>query len=102
MDGWCIFFFFFKYPLTPVPPALAHLGGSFYRTDKAKLLYKFKEFTDNEPPPETDIFIVDAMFFLHTLQNPPNTYEKTAEEFLQRLCCLAPKVHFLMSTKHCL
>ncbi len=67
-----------------------------------KLLHKLKKLTDNEPPRETHIVIVDAMFFLHTLQNPPNTYGKIAEEFLQRLCCLAPKVHFLIDTKYCL
>ncbi len=59
--------------LTQVPPALAHLDGSFYRTDKAKF-HKLKELTDNEAPLETDIFIADALFFLHTLQNPPDTF----------------------------
>ncbi len=91
-----------RYPLIPVSPALVHLYGSLYRTDKAKLFHKLMKLINNEPPPETDIFIIDAMLFLHTLQNLRNTYGKIAEEFLQRLCRLGPKVHFLMSTKCCL
>ncbi len=55
------------------------------KTNKAKLLHKLQELPDNEKPFGTYILIVDTMFFLHTLQNPPNTYGKIAEEILQRL-----------------
>lgn len=75
----------FSHPLTPVPPALAHLDGSLNKTDKSKLMRKLEKLTNNEPPLETDIVIVDAMFFIHTLQDPPNTYGKLAKEILQKL-----------------
>ncbi len=53
----------FKHPLKPVSPALAHLDGSLNKTEKDKLLHKLDECTEDESPPETDILIVDAIFF---------------------------------------
>ena len=85
----------FSHPLTPVPPALAHLDGSLNKTDKSKLMLKLEKLNNNEPPLEKDIVIVDAMLFIHTLQDPPNTYGKLAKEILHKLCCLAPKVQFV-------
>ncbi len=62
----------FKHPLKPVSLTLAHLHGSLNKIDKAKLLHKVEERTDNEPPQETNILIVDAMFFQNTLHNSPS------------------------------
>ena len=57
----------FSHPLTPVPPALAHLDGSLNKTDKSKLMHKLEKLTTNEQPIVTGIVIVEAMFFIHTL-----------------------------------
>ncbi len=54
----------FTFTSIPVPQALAHLDGTLNKTEKVKLLHKFK-LPDNEPRLETDIRIVDAIFFLH-------------------------------------
>ncbi len=84
----------FKDPLTLFPPALAHLDGSLYRTDKVKLFHKFKELTDNEPLPEIDIFIVNVMFFLHTLQNPPIHRESWLKNFCKGCAAWPSKFTF--------
>ncbi len=84
----------FKCPLTPVSPALAHFDGSLYRTDRAQLLHKLEELTDNEPQPETDIFIVDAMFLLHTLHNPPVHMERQLTNFCKACAAWLPKFTF--------
>ncbi len=57
----------------------------------------------NEPPPEADILIVDAIFFKHTLHNPSNTYGKISEEILQKLAAWFPKFTLsVMCTNYCL
>ena len=85
----------FKYPLTPVPLSLSHLDGSFNKTDKSKLLQKLEKQIDSDIPSDIDVVIVDAMFFLHTLVNPPSTFGKLSEEILKRLCKLANRVDFV-------
>ena len=69
----------FSHSLTPVPPALVHLDGSLNKTDNSKVMHKLEKLAINEPPTETDIVIVDALFFIHT-NDPTFTYGKLAEE----------------------
>ena len=85
----------FQHPLTPVPLALAHLDGSLNKTDKAQLLRRLEKMCESANPERTDVIIVDAAFFLHTMQSPPMSFGKIAEDILQRLCSMAPEVHFV-------
>ena len=90
----------FRYPLTPVPLSLAHIDGSMNKTDKAKLLHVLEKKVESIPPESSSIgtVIIDVMFFLHTLVNPPSTYGKLAEVELQKICCMAPRVDFFVRT----
>ncbi|RUM44803.1 MAG: hypothetical protein DSY80_04015 [Desulfocapsa sp.] len=85
----------FQFPLTPVPLSLAHLDGTLNKTDKSKLVHRIEKMADSEPPNEINVVIVDAMFYLHSLISPPNTYGQIAEELLQALCSMAPVIHFV-------
>ena len=61
----------FQFPLTPVPLFLTHIDGTPNKTDKAKLLHHLEKLVETEAPTHTDIVLIDAMFFLHTLIDPP-------------------------------
>ena len=88
----------FKYPLTPVPLSLAHIDGSLNKTDKAKLLHKLEGMVKSDVPDQIDVTVVDAMFFLHTIQNPPESYGKMASHVLQRLCDMSERTDFVCDT----
>lgn len=64
----------YMFPLTPVPLALAHVDGNMNKTDKSRLLHKLEAMIESSGMPSNgvDITLVDAMFLLHTLVNPPN------------------------------
>ena len=85
----------FQYPLTPVPLSLCHLDGSLNKTDKAKMMHKLEGKVNSDPPQQIDVTVVDAMFLLHTMQNPPNAFGKIAEDILQRLCNMSGRVDFV-------
>ena len=85
----------FRFPLTPVPFPVSHLDGSINKTDKSKLLHKLEEKVESNLPQKIDTMIMDAMFFLHTIINPPSSFGKLAEEFLQKICSMAPRIDFV-------
>ena len=88
----------FKYPLTPVPLSLANLNGTMNHTDKAKLLHKLEERIESDEPRAIDITVVDASFFMHTIQSAPQSYGKLAELLLQRLCSMSQRIDFVCDT----
>lgn len=88
----------FKYPLTPVPLALAHVDGSINKTDKAKLLHKLEGMVEHDKPSAIDVTLVDAMFLLHALVNLPASFGEIAELILRRLCDMAPRTDFVCDT----
>ena len=85
----------FQFPLTPVPLSLSHLDGSINKTDKSKLLHKLEEKVESNLPQKIDTMITDAMFLLHTIINPPSSFGKLAEELLQKICSMAPRIDFV-------
>ena len=82
----------FQFPLTPVPLSIGHIDGALNKTDKAKLLHRLAKVVESEPPEEIDAAIIDVMFYLHTIVNPPSSYGKIALDILQKICSMAPRV----------
>lgn len=84
-----------SYPLTPVPFSLCHITGEMNKTSKSVLMGKLEEFTtNNDLPQRTDVYIIDAMFFLRTL-NLPATFGGIAMTVLKQACCNAKVIHIV-------
>ena len=78
-----------KYPLTPVPSSLCHIDGNMNKTPKAKLLdHLEKTTTVSRHPVTVHVLIIDGMFFLHLLQDLPETYGSISRFILKRICTL--------------
>ena len=86
----------FTFPLTPVPLTLVSSTGHMNKTDKSKLLHRLEQTTDSNDPISVYATLVDAMFFLHTLVNPPNTFGGIAHLVLEKLCQMSERVDFIM------
>ena len=88
-----------SYPLTPVPMSLAHLDGTMTTTPKCKLMHKIEEDElEKAVPSSRDVYVVDAMFFIRTLQNVSHTYRHIAENIMRNICALGKHVHFVADT----
>ena len=75
-----------SYPLLEFPLSLSHVDGSLMKTDKSQLMAKLESTSESTPPAAVDIIIVDAMFYLHILQEIPETYGEIATKILKDLC----------------
>lgn len=53
------------FPITPMPLSLCHIDGSLNRTDKSVLIHELEKQVEDmeQPPPQTDLVIVDGFFF---------------------------------------
>ena len=71
------------YPISPVPLALCHLDGGFCKTDKSVLAKCLEPNIDQEPPPNTDVFLIDGFFILHSMKEVPKTFGSISKKFLQ-------------------
>ncbi|CAG9834603.1 unnamed protein product [Diabrotica balteata] len=71
------------YPISPVPLALCHLDGGFCKTDKSVLLKCLEPNVDQEPPRNTDVFLIDGFFILHSMKEVPKTFGVFQRNFLQ-------------------
>lgn len=85
-----------SYPLTPLPLSLCHIDGSIQKTPKSALLKYLETKTDSMSPPNVDVQIIDAMFFLHLYSNLPSNFKGVAKYLLSRLTdCNGKIVHFV-------
>lgn len=73
----------FAYPISPVPLALCHLDGGFCKTDKSVLVKCLEPNIDQEPPRNTDLFLIDGFFILHSMKEVPKTFGSISKKFLQ-------------------
>ena len=75
-----------KYRLTQVPLSstlsLANVDGSTKKAPKAKLLQGLESHVASANSASIDVMIIDAMFFLHLLVNPPSTFGSIAQYIL--------------------
>ena len=62
-----------KYPLTQVPLYFANADGSMKKIPKAKLLQELQSHVTSDKLASIDAMIIDAMFFLYLLVDPPST-----------------------------
>lgn len=75
-----------KYPLTPVPLSMSHVDGTMMKTPKSKLLEELEKRIASSPPSKIDVTIIDGMFFLHLLYQPPSTFGGLADYLLRQVC----------------
>ena len=75
-----------KYPLTPVPLSISHVDGTMQKTPKSKLLQELEKRVESSTPTKIDVTVIDAMFFLHLLHDPPPTFGGVASHVLRQVC----------------
>ena len=75
----------FCYPLTPVPLSLCHTDGTILSSPKAKLLTELESRVRSEAPTKIDAPVVDGMFFLHLLVDPPKTFKQIAIYLMRKM-----------------
>ena len=75
----------FCYPLTPVPLSLCYTDGTILKSPKAKLLTELESRVKSEAPTKIDAAVVDGMFFLHLLVDPPKTFKQIAIYLLRKM-----------------
>lgn len=88
----------FRYSLTPVPLALAHVNGAMNKTDKSALMKKLEKQVNTEEPMTCDAHVIDGMFLIQSLTNLPPTFGGVAKTILQILCSLSERVDFVCDT----
>ena len=87
-----------SYPLNEVPLALFSITGDMNKTSKSALMEKLEEMgKTNELPNEADAYIIDAMFFIRTL-DLPSTFGGVAMTILQQACSNGEVVHLVCDT----
>ena len=85
-----------KYPLTPIPLSLCHVDGTLQKTQKSKLLTDLEGIIVHTEPRSINVTIVDAMFFLHLINDPPTTFGDISKFILRRLCKLeSDQIHLV-------
>ena len=75
----------FCYPLTSVPLSLCYTDGTILKSPKAKLLTELESRVKSEAPTKIDAAVVDGMFFLHLLVDPPKTFKQIAIYLLRKM-----------------
>jgi len=68
------------------------------KTDKSNPLHALESTVKSDAPENIDITIVDGMFHLHFIVNPPQSYDKLAEEVSGKLCNMANRVDYVCDT----
>ena len=75
-----------KYPLTPVPLSLCHVDGTMQKTQKSALMTEIEKRIVMTDPMGVDVTIIDGLFFLYLLQEPPSTFGLISRYILRRVC----------------
>ena len=75
-----------RYPLTPVPLSISHVGGTMQNTPTSKLLQELEKRVATNLPTNADVTILDGMFFFHLLYQPPSTFAGLADHLLRQVC----------------
>ena len=74
-----------QYPITLVPLALYYLDGGICKTDKSVLAKCLAPNIDPEPPHNTDVFLIDGFFILHSMKKVPKTFGNISKKILQMI-----------------
>ena len=75
-----------RYPLTPVPLSISHVGGTMQNTPTSKLLQELEKRVATNLPTNADVTILDGMFFFHLLYQPLSTFAGLADHLLRQGC----------------
>ena len=81
--------------------SLSHVDGSLMKTDQSQLMAKLESTLQSTPPTTVDNIMVDGMFYLHILQEIPETYGKIVTRILKNLCQNKTKrIDFVCNSYH--
>ena len=75
-----------RYPLTPAPLPISHVGGTMQNTPMSKLLQELEKRVATNLPTNVDVTILDGMFFFHLLYQPPSTFAGLTDHLLRQGC----------------
>ena len=75
----------FCYPLKAVPLSLCHTDGTILSAPKSKLLTELESRVKSEASTKIDAAVVDGMFFLHLLMDPPKNFKQIAIYLLRKM-----------------
>ena len=87
-----------KYPLTPVPMSLSHLDGSMLKTQKSVLFKCLETSVSCSESLVTGVgaTLIDGMFFLHLMVQPPSSFGQIATMVLKAICLYpGSEIHFV-------
>lgn len=71
------------YPISPVPLALCHPDGGFCKTNKSVFVKCLEPNINQELRRNTDVFLIDGFFILHSKKEVPKTFGSISKKFLQ-------------------
>ena len=74
-----------RYPLTPVPLSINHMGGTMQKTPKSKLLQELEKRVASNPPTNVEVTITDGMFFFHFLYQLSSNFAGLADHLLRQV-----------------
>jgi len=89
----------FKYPLGPIPWAIATAEGSFVKTDQSKFMHHMegKAMKPDSPAKEISVYFIDGNAHFQAPGKLPSTYGELCFQFFMSLPS-APVLHFLTDT----
>lgn len=85
--------------MTPVPLCLGNVDGSVSSSAKSTLLHKLEGKVESTAPKSVDVLVIDAMFVIRCLTNPPVKFKEVVTCILTSVSrTSATEVHLVSDT----
>lgn len=76
--------------------SFCHIDGTICKTTKSVIINELVKYQPEVvDPPEADIHIIDGYYFLHTLKNLPERYDKISQHILKIITYNRKEVHII-------
>ena len=74
------------------------MHGTLHKKDKTKLMHKLEEKVTSDNPFTSEVYAVDAMYFLHSQIQAPKTFGELAKSILTKLLALVERIDVVRDT----